>query len=237
MKFSSIAIFREKTSPAPLSQVSVTGVPTVSSAPAGAVHWRVRARGRDVGRVADPAELGEVAVRSADRRKEDDGRARRVDRLVEVVEAKVVDPAADEVDRAGDARGRDLDARRKRKRSVAGEARRLGADGRRGSAVDRGRGLRRRGRRRRAAGIDRRFGDRLRWRGNRGGGEEILPADENGDRQHDGDDEVLVVHHVHVVDLSPPILSCRPSALKPDLRSSMSRSNGRVKAARRPIKT
>ena len=36
--WSLISILREKTRPSPLSQVSVTGLPSVSTAPAGAVH-------------------------------------------------------------------------------------------------------------------------------------------------------------------------------------------------------
>ena len=63
------------------------------------------------GGVADPAELGIKRLRRAGRRQQDDRRRAGVDRFAEFQEPQVVDAAAFERDRAGQARRLDIDVR------------------------------------------------------------------------------------------------------------------------------
>ena len=100
---------RLKTSPAPLSQVSVTSLPG-RERPAFGRPYRLGGRNGGSARLRDPAEIGEVGMLAADRREQLHQRARRLDRLVIVGEQQIVDAPAGEVDRALERRRVDLDA-------------------------------------------------------------------------------------------------------------------------------
>ena len=154
-----------------------------------------------------PAELGVERVRRARRREQHDGRRGRIDGLAIVLERQIVDPPALEIDAAAQRRRGDGDARRSRNHRLA----RRGRDrGRGGAGNRRRRGGARCARSRRSARLR-----RIRLRRARLGlrlfllleqrllallfhlriADEILPADHDDQRQHDGNDGVLVIAH------------------------------------------
>ena len=172
---------------------------------------RVRPRHRRGGAGGGhPAELGVERLRRARRREQHDGRRVRIDGLAIVLERQIVDPAALEIDAAAQRRRGDGDARRSGNHRVA----RCGRDRGRGGAGHR--------RRRAGAGACARRGARLRRIRLRRAGlglrlfllleqrllallfhlriaDEILPADHDDQRQHDGNDGVLVIAHSMLV--------------------------------------
>ena len=181
-------------------------------------------QGAGLGR-ADPAEFGEIGIRTAARRQEHDRRARRVDRLVIVAQADVVDAPAGQVDRAGYDSGIDRHALGLGQRLVAGLRRRLHAC----------RARQRSGRLARGRRGGRRIGRRLVLRHLLGRflllagpldlrpGDEELPAEQDDHRQHDRQDEIAVVvsHRADLLRAS----GSREIAANPFSRSVTSRWN------------
>ncbi len=147
---------------------------------------------------SDPTELGEIGIRGAARREQHDRRALVVDRLVVVVQPKVVDAAAGEIDRAGDAIRGDRHARRARQRLVPRQ-RRLAID----AARRRPGGGRRAACGRRVRRLLRRLligelllgGLFLARALELGAGEEQLPCEQHRERHDDGDEEVAIIWH------------------------------------------
>ena len=168
---------------------------------------RVRSRHRRGGAGGGhPAELGVERLRRARRREQHDGRRVAIDGLAILLERQIVDAPAFEVDAAVQRRRGDGDARRSRNHRLA----RCGCD--------RGRGGAGHWRRRAGAGCGaRRSAGLRRIRLRRAGlglrlflllelgllallfhlriADEILPADDDDQRQHDGKDGVLVIAH------------------------------------------
>ena len=147
---------------------------------------------------ADPAELRVIGVLGAGGRQEHDDRALGIDGLAVVLQGHVVDAAAAQVDGAGDGGSVDGDARRAGEGCLTSlnswsrrRARNRSRHGGRGAT-----GLARACGRIRCVGIDLR-GLRL-LRGlpllfGLGSRKEVLPAQQDRQRQGDGDDEVFVI--------------------------------------------
>ena len=138
MYLSSTEMTRLNFSPAPLSQVSVTGLSALSFV-ASASTRVVAVRRLHARRAGDEAGFGPIGRGRAGRREQRDVRALGIDGLAIGLQDDVVDQAARQVDRAAEARRVDGDARargerlgarlRPRPRRRAAPARRAGAGG------------------------------------------------------------------------------------------------------------
>ena len=179
-----------------------------------------------------PAELGVERIRAAGRREQHDRRRVRIDRLAIFDQREIVDAAALERDRAGEARRLDVHARGGCERGVPRHRLRGGGAGlrrrlRRGARCRRGlrrAGLLGKGRRLllrtllRLLLLDLLLLLHLRQ------AEVDLPRNQDERREHDGENGVLLVGH----------LQTRRSARS---KSCVICSNGSERAARRPIST
>ena len=156
-----------------------------------------------------PAEFRIIGVRRARRREQHDRRRMGIDGFAVLLKRQIVDARAFEVDAAAKPRRVDRNMRRGRDHRLAAQGRRLLCDGR-----GRARHRRRAGLRRRRSGLRR---ARLRRAGlhlrllllleprffalllHLRVADEILPADHDEQRQHDGEDGVLVLDHAKLV--------------------------------------
>ena len=183
-----MAISSPKIRPWPLSQVSRTGLPGASVV-WSAVH-SVSACGVLIDGVGRrPAELGVVGMLAADRRQHRHRVALGVDGLAIFDQPHVVDAAAFQRDRADQLGRVEGDARRGGQRLLAAQDLSRGRLGRRRARRPRRRRLA--GRRLRRCGLARRLRRRDRRLGRL---EEMLPAHDDQHREHDSDDEILLVH-------------------------------------------
>ena len=131
----------------------------------------------------DPTELDRIGLRGALGREQHDLGAVRIGGLAVADERQIVELAAYQIDRAGEARRVDFDARSLLQHGLARRGRR--GSGHSGAGRGRGR-LRRRG----LTGL------RGRHRRRRSGRDEILEPQQDHHRDHDREDEVFLLIHV-----------------------------------------